>query len=112
MELKKQTPSSTTYNKIPFRLLNKKLNDHYNSTIINRYKNSGISSEAQLITNELLAKAGNSIKNIAQILLALTPTKISIMIQILSNHNSLNYHNFKCNLAYNQYCDYCTEVIK
>ena len=34
------------------------------------------------------------------------------MIQILSNHNSLNYHNFKCNLAYNQYCDYCTEVMK
>ena len=49
---------------------------------------------------------------IAEELLALTPSKISIMIQILSDHNSLNYHNTKCNLAYNQYCDYCTEVMK
>ena len=45
-------------------------------------------------------------------LLALTPTKISTLVQILSNHNSLNYHTTKCNLAYNQYCDYSTEVIK
>ena len=80
----KKTPSSTTYNKIPFKLLHKKLNDHYNSTIMNRYKNSGISSEAQLITNELLAKAKNSTKNIAKTLLSLTPTKLSILIQILS----------------------------
>ena len=58
----KKNPSLTTYNKIPFDLLHKKLNDHYSSTIINRYKNSGIISEAQLITNELLAKAQNSIK--------------------------------------------------
>ena len=65
-----------------------------------------------IITNELLAKAKNSTKNIAQLLLALTPTKISTLIQILSNHNSLNYHTTKCNLAYNQYCDYCTDVIK
>ena len=107
-----KTPSITTYNKIPFGLLNKKLTDYYKNSIINRYKNSGLSSEAQLITNELLAKAKNSTKNIAQLLLALTPTKISTHIQILSNHNSLNYHTTKCNLAYNQYCDYCTEVIK
>ena len=108
----KKTPSLTTYNKIPFKLLHKKLNDHYRSTLINRYKNSGISSEAQIITNELLIKANNATNNIAKTLLSLTPTKLSIIIQILSNHNSLNYHNFKCNLAYNQYCDYCTEVMK
>ena len=107
-----KTPSSTTYNKIPFRLLHKKLNDHYNSTIINRYKNSGLSSEAQLITNELLAKAKNSTHFIANKLLALTPTKISIMIQILSNHNSLNYHNTKCNLAYTHIIHFVTTVQK
>ena len=78
---------------------------HYNDTIINRYKNSNISSEAQLITNELLAKVRNSTKTIAQLLLTLTPNKISLIIQILSNHNALNYHSTKCNLAYNQYCD-------
>ena len=36
----KKSPTLTTYNKIPFRLLYKKLHDHYNETIINRYKNS------------------------------------------------------------------------
>ena len=97
-------------NKIHFRLLFKKLNDHYNSTIISRYKNSGLSSEAQLITNELLAKANNSTHFIAEKLLALTPTKISIMIQILSNHNSLNYHNTKCNLAYTHIIHFVTTV--
>ena len=40
----------------------KKLHDHYNDTIINRYKNSGISPEAMIITNELLIKAKNSPK--------------------------------------------------
>ena len=107
-----KTPSSTTYNKIPHGLLCKKLIDHYNNTIINRYKNSGISSESQIITNELLAKARNSTKTISQLLLALKPTKISTLVQILSNHNSLNYHTTKCNRAYNQYCDYCTDVMK
>ena len=107
-----KTPFSATYNKIHFRLLFKKLNDHYNSTIINRYKNSGLSSEAQLITNELLVKANNSTHFIAENLLALTPTKISIMIQILSNHNSLNYHNTKCNLAYTHIIHFVTTVQK
>ena len=65
-----------------------------------------------IITNELLMKAKNSPKIIAHNLLKLTSSKLSIFIQILSNHNPLNYHNTKCNLAYNQYCDYCTEVMK
>ena len=108
----KKLPTLTTYNKIPFRLLYKKLHDHYNETIINRYKNSGISPEAQIITNELLKKAKNSPKTLANNLLKLTPPKLSYFTQILSNHNPLNYHNTKCNLAYNQYCDYCTEVMK
>ena len=106
------TPTAATYNKLPFRSLYTKLNDHYNNTIINRYKNSGLSCEAQIITNELLSKANNSTKNVAHILLKLSPLRLSILVQILSNHNSLNYHNTKCNLAYNQFCDYCTEVMK
>ena len=51
------------------------MTDHYKNIIINGYKNSGISSEAQIITNELLAKAKNSTQIIAQLLLALNPTK-------------------------------------
>ena len=58
----KKIPTSTTYSKFPFRSLYKKLHDHYNDTIINRYKNSGISPEAMIITNELLIKAKNSPK--------------------------------------------------
>ena len=46
------------------------------------------------------------------LLALLKPTKIFTLVQILSNHNSLNYHTTKCNLAYNQYCDNCTIVIK
>merc|ERR1712150_309886 len=57
-----------------------------------------------IITNELLMKAKNSPKIIAHNLLKLTSSKLSIFIQILSNYNPLNYH-------YNQYCDYCTEVM-
>ena len=50
----KKTPTSTTYSKFPFQSLYKKLHEHYNDTIINRYKNSGISPEAIIMTNKLL----------------------------------------------------------
>ena len=42
-----------SYNKWPFSMLTSSIKKHFNDTILIRYKNSGISSEAQLITNEL-----------------------------------------------------------
>ena len=82
-----KNPTTIAYKKVPFKSLYTKLNNHYNNTITNRYKNSGISCEAQIITNELLAKAKNSTKDIAHSLLKLSETKLSTMIRILSNHN-------------------------
>ena len=54
--------TTETYNKIPFNILVSHIKNHFNKTILNRYKSSGISSEAQIITNELLSKLENSTK--------------------------------------------------
>ena len=43
---------------------------------------------------------------------ALNQDKISTLIRILSNHNNLNYHMTRAKLRYNEYCDFCTEVMK
>ena len=50
--MKKTT--NETYNKLPFNILVSHLKTHFNETILNRYENSGISNEAQILTNELL----------------------------------------------------------
>ena len=84
--------NSDTYNKIPFNVLISQIKNHFNKTILNRYKNSGISSEAQIITNELLTKLENSTKKAIHLLLKLPTTSLSIIVKVLSNHNSLNYH--------------------
>ncbi len=49
---------------------------------------------------------------IANALLKLNFTKIQTAINILSNHNTLNYHMEKCGLALSPHCDYCTDVTK
>ena len=104
--------NSDTYDRIPFNILTSYIKKHFNTTILNRYKNSGISSEAQIITNELLNKLNNSTKNLSNILLKLSITNLSIIVKVLSNHNSLNYHQTAIDKAYNEHCDYCTEVMK
>ena len=103
---------SDTYNKIPFNVLISHIKRHFNTTILNRYKNSGISSEAQIITNELLCKLNNSTKKLSQMLLKQSITNLSTIVKILSNHNPLNYHLTAINKAYNEHCDFCTEVMK
>ena len=108
--MKKTT--TETYNKLPFNMLVSHLKTHFNETILNRYKNSGISSEAQIITNELLSKLDNSTKNLSHILLNMSTTNLSTIVKVLSNHNSLNYHLTTINQAYNEHCDYCTDVMK
>ena len=93
-------------------MLTTSIKKHFNDTILNRYKNSGISSEAQIITNELLSKLGNSTKKLSHILLKLSITNLSTIVKVLSNHNSLNYHLTVTNKAVNEHCDFCTEVMK
>ena len=41
-------------------------------------------------------------------IIKLNPTNISILIRILSGHNTLNYHLFDMGYSYNPYCEYCT----
>ena len=104
--------NSDTYNKIPFNTLVSHIKNHFNKTILSRYKSSGISSEAQIITNELLLKLENSTKNLSHILLKMSETNLSTIVKVLSNHNSLNYHLTSTKQAYNEHCDYCTDVMK
>ena len=70
-----------------------KINDHYNSTIINIQKNSGISTEAQIIIIELLSNAKNSTKNISKILLEMIIKRMTTLIYLLSNHTKLPINN-------------------
>ena len=104
--------NTDTYDKIPFNKLTSHIKKYFNNTILNRYKNSGLSSETQIITNELLYKLKNSTKNLSHILLNLPITKLSTIVKVLFNHNSLNYHLTLTNQAYNEHCDFCTEVMK
>ena len=78
------------------------MTDHYKNIIINGYKNSGISSEAQIITNELLAKAKNSTQIIAQLLLALNPTKYLHLYKYYQKQNSLKKSQKSENLTFLQ----------
>ena len=59
------------------------MTDHYKNTIINRYKNSGISSEAQIITHELLAKAKKINTNHCTTASSIKSYKISTLVQIV-----------------------------
>ena len=45
-------------------------------------------------------------------LLKLSITNLSTIVKALSNHNSLNYHLTITNQAFNEHCDFCTEVMK
>ena len=38
--------------------------------------------------------------------------KLGILTKILSNHNSLNHHMTRAKLRYDEYCEYCTEVME
>ena len=78
------------------------MTDHYKNTIINRYKNSGISSEAQIITHELLAKAKKSTQIIAQLLLALNPTKYLHLYKYYEKQNSFKKSQKSENLTFRQ----------
>ena len=104
--------NTDTYDKIPFNILTSHIKNYFNNTILNRYKNSGLSSETQIITNDLLYKLKNSTKNLSHILLNLPITKLFTIVKVLSNHNSLNNHLILTNQAYNEHCDFCTEVMK
>ena len=48
------------YDNIPFRSLENKIEEYYQKSILNRYKYSGISWEAKLITNKLLKPKNNN----------------------------------------------------
>ena len=98
--------------KQPDRELERKFETHTNESIIPRYQYSGISCEAQIITDELLKASNFQPKTIAKALLKLSVTKLQTAVKILSNHNTLNYHMEKCGLATSPHCDYCTEVMK
>ena len=88
------------------------ISKHIKDSIIPCYENSLISSEAKIITDEVLTiykKKSDKIKNT---ILALQPSEISILLKTLSNHNSLlNYHLEKLN-SYTIHSEYCTDLLK
>ena len=47
-------PKTPVYDKISFQNLERKIEEYYRKSIINRYKYSGISCVAKIFTNELL----------------------------------------------------------
>ncbi len=92
--------------------MEKKFEAYIDNTLIPRYQYSGISCEAQIITDEFLKASKFRPEVIANALLKLNTSKLQTAIKIFSNHNTLNYHMEKCGLATSPHCDYCTEVMK
>ena len=107
-----KSPTNPIYNKIPFKNLENKINMYYQNSIINRYKYSDISEEAKSLTNTLLKLTNHNPYKITKLIITYPGYKLGILTQILSNHNSLNYHMTRAKLRYDEYCDYCTEVMK
>ena len=80
---------------------------------MNKYEYSGISWEAKILTNELFKatkkhKAHYKMHNIIY-----SPNKVATLILcILSNHNNLNYYLTRAKQRYDEYCEFCTKVMK
>ena len=85
---------------------------YYQNSIINRYKYSDISEEAKSLTNALLKTTNHNPCKITKHIITYPSYKLGILTQILSNHNNLNYHMTRAKLRYDEYCEYCTEVMK
>ena len=105
-------PLNPIYNKKPFINYENKIDEYYQNSILNRYKYSDISEEAKILTNELLKTSKYKLKNITKQIVSYPDSKLAILTKVLSNHNNLNYHMTRANLSYDEYCQYCTEVMK
>ena len=105
-------PINPIYNKIRFKNYENKIDEYYQKSILNSYKYSGISDEAKIFTNELLKTSNYNLKNITKQIISYPDCKLAILTKVLSNHNNLNYHMTRANLSYDEYCEYCTEVMK
>ena len=105
-------PLNPIYNKKPFKNYENKIDEYYQNSILNRYKYSDISEEAKILTNELLKTSKYKLKNITKQIISYPDSKLAILTKVLSNHNNLNYHMTRANLSYDEYCQYCTEVMK
>ena len=105
-------PANPIYDKIPFKDYENKIDKYYQNSILNRYKYSGISEEAKILTNQLLTATKYKPNEIAKRIILYPNNKLEILIKVLSNHNNLNYHMTRTKLIYNEYCEYCTEVMK
>ena len=105
-------PLNPKYDKIPFKNYENKIDKYYQKSIINRYKYSGISEEAKILTNELLITINYNLKKLTKQITSYPIHKLAILTKVLSNHYNLNYHMTSANLRYDEYCEYCTEVMK
>jgi ribonuclease HI len=104
--------NDSTYNKIPFSNIIYRIGKHYSDTLKPRYQNAGLSSEARIITDEVLSAFKFKLDKLSKTLLKLSLKDIQTAFKLLSGHNCLNYHLQKCNMTPDDKCDYCTEVIK
>ena len=78
------------------------MNTYYQTSIINRYKYSGISEEGKILTNKFLKATNYNFKNLTKQIISYPDNKLAILTKVLSNHNSLNYHMTRANLGYDE----------